>query len=76
LNSNDIHYVMPRRQTINECLRAQPSIGPVHSNGEPVVSSNTTNKNDRFAPISPPAVDFAVQFVLKPPAASACVYWF
>jgi hypothetical protein len=75
LKFNDINHMMPQLQTVNECLRAQPSIGPVHSNGEPVVSSTTTSTNDRFAPISPPAVDFGVRFVLKP-AASACVYWF
>jgi hypothetical protein len=65
LNFDGINDMMPRRQTINECLRAQPSIGPAHSNGKPVVSSTTTNLNDRFAPISPPAVDFTVRFVLK-----------
>jgi hypothetical protein len=68
--------VRTRLQTINECLRAQPQIGPASSNGKPVVSSTTTNKNDRFAPLAPPAVDFAVRFTLKPPVAPVCVYWF
>jgi hypothetical protein len=49
---------------------------PAHSNGKPAVSLTTTNKNDRFAPLSPPAVDFAVRFVLKPPTTAVCVYWF
>ena len=73
---NEINDVRTRLQTINECLRAQPLMCPAHLNGKPVVSSNTTNKNDRFAPLSPPAVDFAVRFTLKPPTATVCVYWF
>jgi hypothetical protein len=73
---NDINHMMPRIQTINECLRVQPLLCPAHSNGKPVVSSTTTNKNDRFAPISPVAVDFAVRFVLKPATSPCVVYWF
>jgi len=76
LKFNEINDVRTRLQTINECLRAQPPIGPASSNGKSVVSSTTTNKNDRFAPLSPPAVDFAVRFTLKPPTATVCVYWF
>jgi hypothetical protein len=44
--------------------------------GKLVVSSTTTNKNDRFAPISPRAVDFAVRFVLKLATSPCVVYWF
>jgi hypothetical protein len=76
LKFNSFNDVMTRFQPTNECLRAQPVISPAHSNGKPVVSSTTTNQNDRFAPLSPPAVDFGVRFVMKPPTAAVCVYWF
>jgi hypothetical protein len=74
LKFNDLNNVRTRLQTINECLWTQPRIGPASANGKPAVSSTTTNKNDRFAPLSPPAVDFAVRFELKPPVAGMCVY--
>jgi len=73
LKFNDINHMRPQVPTANECLRAQPQMYPASSNGKLVVSSTTTNKHDRFASISPPAVDFAVRFTLKSPAVSARV---
>ena len=42
--------VMTRLHTINEFLLARPQICTAQSNGKQVVSSTTTDKNDRFAP--------------------------
>ena len=53
------NQVMPRRQTISECLRERHTANPAHSNGKPDVPSTTTNINVRFAPIS--MIGFEIQ---------------
>lgn len=73
---NDFNDTRTRLQTVNKCLRAQPPIGPASSNGKPVVSSTTTNNNDRFAILLPTAIDFAVRFTLKPTVVPVSICWF
>lgn len=52
METDDFNSVMPRLQTINECLRTLPEISPAHSNGKPDVPSTTTHISVRFVPLS------------------------